>query len=51
MYRNILLPTDDSPGVSDAIEHSIDIAKQYDGTLHVLYVVDEQTYSSYSGDE
>ena len=51
MYRDILLPTDDSPGVTDAIEHSIDIAKQYDGTLHVLYVVDEQTYSSYSGDE
>jgi nucleotide-binding universal stress UspA family protein len=51
MYTDILLPTDDSPGVTDAIEHSIDIAKQYDGTLHVLYVVDEETYSSYSGDE
>jgi nucleotide-binding universal stress UspA family protein len=51
MYGDILLPTDDSPGVTDAIEHSIDIATQYDGTLHVLYVVDAETYSSYPGDE
>jgi nucleotide-binding universal stress UspA family protein len=51
MYTDILLPTDDSPGVTDAIEHSIDIAKQYDGTLHVLYVVDAETYSTYPGDE
>lgn len=51
MYTDILLPTDDSPGVTDAIEHSIDIARQYDGTLHVLYVVDAETYGSYPGDE
>jgi nucleotide-binding universal stress UspA family protein len=51
MYSDILLPTDDSSGITDAIEHSIDIAKQYDGTLHVLYVVDADTYSSYPGDE
>jgi nucleotide-binding universal stress UspA family protein len=34
-----------------AIDHAIDIADRYDATLHVLYIVDTDTYSSYSGDE
>jgi nucleotide-binding universal stress UspA family protein len=51
MYENILLPTDSSAGVDDAIEHAIDLASQYDATLHVLYVVDSDTVGSYPGDE
>ncbi|RQG94260.1 universal stress protein [Natrarchaeobius chitinivorans] len=51
MYERVLLPTDMSPGVDDAIDHAIDAAKRYDATLHVLYVVDAEAYSSYPGDE
>lgn len=51
MYDRLLLPTDMSPGVDRAIEHAIDAAQRYDVTLHVLYVVDADAYSSYPGDE
>ncbi|MDR9380422.1 MAG: universal stress protein [Natronomonas sp.] len=51
MYNSILLPTDASAGMDRAIDHAIDIADRYDATLHVLYIVDTDTYSSYSGDE
>jgi len=51
MYEKILLPTDASEGVDDAIEHAIDAADRYGAELHVLYVVDTDTYGSYSGDE
>ncbi|MEF8777582.1 MAG: universal stress protein [Natronomonas sp.] len=51
MYDRILLPTDTSAGSDRAIEHAIDAAERYDAELHVLYVVDTDTYNSYSGDE
>ena len=51
MYESILLPTDASTGMDRAVEHAIGAAKEYGATLHVLYVVDTDTYSSYSGDE
>ena len=51
MYDRILLPTDMSAGVDQAIEHAIDAAQRYDAELHVLYVVDADAYSSYPGDE
>jgi nucleotide-binding universal stress UspA family protein len=51
MYDRILLPTDISAGVDRAIDHAIDAAQRYDATLHVLYVVDSDAYSSYPGDE
>jgi nucleotide-binding universal stress UspA family protein len=51
MYDRILLPTDMSAGVDMAVEHAIDAAQRYDATLHVLYVVDAEAYSSYPGDE
>lgn len=51
MYDHLLLPTDMSPGVNNAIEHAIQTAQQYDAELHVLYVVDAEAYSSYPGDE
>ncbi|WP_181692729.1 universal stress protein [Natronomonas sp. LN261] len=51
MYDSILLPTDDSAGMGRAVEHALDAASRYDATLHVLYVVDTDTYGTYSGDE
>jgi len=46
MYDRVLVPTDGSTASEDAIEHAIDLAKQYDATLHALYVVDAGAYSS-----
>jgi nucleotide-binding universal stress UspA family protein len=51
MYDRLLLPIDTSAGVDQAIEHAIDAAQRYEATLHLLFVVDTDTYSSYTGDE
>ncbi|WP_123538488.1 universal stress protein [Halosimplex salinum] len=51
MYDRLLLPTDMSAGIDQAVEHSIDAAERYDAELHVLYVVDAEAYSSYPADE
>ncbi|MFB6283548.1 MAG: universal stress protein [Halobacteria archaeon] len=51
MYDKILLPTDMSKGVDEAIEHAVEASNQYGAELHVLYVVDADAYSSYPGDE
>ncbi len=40
MYDTILIPTDGSDVAENAIDHAIDLAEQYDATLHALYVVD-----------
>ncbi|MUV56856.1 universal stress protein [Halogeometricum sp. CBA1124] len=40
MYDDILIPTDGSQGAEAALEHAIDIATQWEATLHALYVVD-----------
>lgn len=40
MYRRILVPTDGSEETGEAVEHAIDIAKQYGAEVHALYVVD-----------
>lgn len=51
MYERILLPTDGERGVEQAAEHAIELAESAEATLNVLYVVDENVYSAYSGDE
>ena len=51
MYDTILLPTDAGEGTELAIEHAITVAESHDADLHVLYVVDSDVYSSYTGDE
>lgn len=51
MYDRILLPTDGSESTETAIDHAIDAAQRYDAELHVLYVIDEEVYTVYSGDE
>jgi nucleotide-binding universal stress UspA family protein len=40
MYDDILVPTDGSRGAKPALEHGVEIASQWDATLHALYVVD-----------
>ncbi|QCJ46609.1 MULTISPECIES: universal stress protein [Haloprofundus] len=42
MYDTILLPTDGSDGSEQAAKHAFDLARQYDATVHVLYVADTQ---------
>jgi len=39
MYQRILLPTDGSASADAALDHALDIARQYDADLHVLHVV------------
>ena len=40
MYDEILIPTDGSDVAETAIDHAVDLAEQYDATVHALYVVD-----------
>ena len=40
MYRSILVATDGSPCSEVAGEHAVDLARQYDASLHVLSVVE-----------
>jgi len=42
MYTDLLLPTDGSPGTTDALVHALAIAEGHDATVHVLYVVDRR---------
>ena len=39
MYETILVPTDGSEAVDDAVERALDLARQYGATIHALYVV------------
>jgi nucleotide-binding universal stress UspA family protein len=46
MYEHILVPTDGSDAATSAVDHAVDLAEQYDATLHVLYVIDANAYST-----
>jgi nucleotide-binding universal stress UspA family protein len=46
MYDDILVPTDGSDGARRALEEAIELAAQFDATVHSLYVVD--TTAAYS---
>ena len=39
-YGDVLIPTDGSDAATAAVEHGLAIAERYDGTVHVLSVVD-----------
>lgn len=41
MYENILFPTDGSEAADAALDHAVDHARQYDATLHVLFVAQD----------
>lgn len=51
MYDDILLATDGEIGSEDATTHAIRLAALHDAMVHALFVVDEDVYSAYSGDE
>jgi len=51
MYERILVATDGSPASENAVEHAVTLAEATGATLHALYVMDEDVYSAYSGDE
>jgi len=51
MYDRILLSTDGTMASERAASHAFDLAAAHDAVLHVLYVVDEDVVTAYSGDE
>ncbi|WP_338742439.1 universal stress protein [Haloplanus salilacus] len=51
MYDDILLATDGEIGSKNATTHAIRLASLHDAVVHALFVVDEDVYSAYSGDE
>ncbi|WP_135828129.1 universal stress protein [Halorussus halobius] len=51
MYDRILLSTDGTVASERAASHALDLAVAHDAALHVLYVVDEDVVTAYSGDE
>ncbi|MCD2201095.1 MULTISPECIES: universal stress protein [unclassified Halobacterium] len=51
MYDRILLSTDGTVASEQAEAHALDLAAAHDAVLHVLYVVDEDVVTAYSGDE
>lgn len=50
MYENILLPTDGSEGTRRAVEHAVNLAQNFDATVHVVYVVNTSAYSTLPAD-
>ena len=40
MFKDILLPTDGSRGAAEAVNCAVAIAKKFDSTIHVLFVVE-----------
>ncbi|WP_226013442.1 universal stress protein [Halomicrobium salinisoli] len=51
MYDRILLSTDGTVASERAAAHALDLAAAHGADLHVLYVVDEDVVTAYSGDE
>lgn len=41
MYRDILVPTDGSETSLQAAREALELARAFDATVHVLYVIDE----------
>jgi len=49
MYEDILVPTDGSTGASAALAEAIELAAQFDATVHSLYVVDVASVGAEAG--
>jgi nucleotide-binding universal stress UspA family protein len=47
MYRNVLVPTDGSEAADRALARGIDLARAFDGSVHVLYVVEPLQTAEY----
>jgi len=50
MYDDVLFPTDGSDPTRRALTHALEMAGQYDATLHVLSVVPEDPYRTDEGE-
>lgn len=52
MYERILVPTDGSTGTAHVALQALDLAEQYDATIHTIHVIDENAsaFVSESGD-
>jgi len=53
MYERILVPTDGSTGTAHVALQALDLAEQYDATVHTIHVIDENAsaFLSESGSE
>lgn len=50
MYETILFTTDGSPESLSALDHALDLAETYGGSIHALYVVDTSyPYGDFDG--
>lgn len=50
MFDRILVPTDGSNPAQPAVEMALELAEIHDATLHVLYIVDQPTSVSGTGE-
>ena len=50
MFNRILIPTDGSDAARPAVETALDVAETYGATLHVLFIVDQPTSVSGTGE-
>jgi nucleotide-binding universal stress UspA family protein len=50
MFDRVLLPTDGSEAVGPAVDAAIDLAEIHGATLHVLFIVDQPTAVSGTGE-
>jgi nucleotide-binding universal stress UspA family protein len=50
MYDRVLIPTDGSDALSDALDHGLDLAERHDAEVHAVYVVDHRQYLGASED-
>ena len=44
MYDRVLIPTDGSDALTDALDHGLDLADRHDAEVHAVYVVDNRQY-------
>lgn len=44
MYDRILVPTDGSTGVEQAVDHAVGLATAHDATIHAVYVVNVASF-------
>lgn len=44
MFKRILIPVDGSAGAQRGVEHGLDLAEQFDATVHTIFVVDERRF-------
>lgn len=50
MFNRILIPTDGSEAVKPAVEMALDLAEAHEAVLHALFIVDQPTSVSGTGE-